>query len=107
MCYIYLCINVMNFSRKSTAQIQERTISTTDHHYWCLRITNVYFQYRTINQWIYSLKNKNQLYATYYFILLLIGSTCFWHYYAHYQELATMMFITTSDVFLRLLYVGG
>ena len=39
-----------------------------------------------------SLKNKNQLVATYYFIVLLIGSTCFGHYYAHHQELATIMF---------------
>ena len=38
---------------------------------------------------------KNQLDATYYFIVLLIGSTCFGHYYAHHQELATMMLITT------------
>ena len=52
----------MNFSCKSTVQIQRRTVSTTDHHDWCLRITKVYFQYRTINQWIYNLKNKkNQL----------------------------------------------
>jgi len=27
------------------------------------------------------LKNKNQLDATYYFIVLLIGPTCFGHYY--------------------------
>ena len=40
------------------------------------------------------LKNKNQLDATYYFIVLLIGSTCFGHYYAHHQELATIMLIT-------------
>ena len=37
---------------------------------------------------------KNQIDVTYYFILLLIGSTCFGHYYAHHQELATMMLIT-------------
>jgi len=42
-----------------------------------------------------SLQNKNQLDATYYFIVLLIDSTCFWHYYAHHQELATIMLITT------------
>ena len=36
---------------------------------------------------------KNQLDATYYFIVLLIGSTCFGHYYAHHQELTTMMFV--------------
>jgi hypothetical protein len=38
---------------------------------------------------------KNQLDATYYFIVLLIGSTCFKHYYAQHQELATMMLINT------------
>jgi len=37
---------------------------------------------------------KNQLDATYYFIVLLIGSTCFGHYYAQHQELATIMLIT-------------
>jgi hypothetical protein len=45
-----------------------------------------------------SLKNKNQLDATYYFIVLLIGSTCFGHYYAHHQELTTIMLITTLVV---------
>ena len=29
---------------------------------------------------------------------LIIGSTCFGHYYAHHQELATMMLITTLVV---------
>jgi len=37
---------------------------------------------------------QNQQDATYYFIALLIGSTCFGHYYAYHQELATMMLIT-------------
>jgi len=32
------------------------------------------------------------------FIVLLIGSTCFAHYYAHHQELATIMLITTLVV---------
>ena len=41
------------------------------------------------------LKNKNQLDATYYFIVLLIGSTCFGHFCAHHHELATIMLITT------------
>ena len=44
------------------------------------------------------LKYKNQLDATYYFIVLLIGSTCFGHCYAHHQELATIMLITTLVV---------
>jgi len=33
------------------------------------------------------LKNKNQLDATYCFIILMIRSTCFGHCYAHHQEL--------------------
>jgi len=40
-------------------------------------------------------EEKNQLDATYYFIVLLIGWTCFGHYYAHHQELSTIMLITT------------
>jgi len=44
---------------------------------------------------------KNQLDATSYFIVLLIGSTCFGHYCAHRQELVTMMlFITLVVSFL-------
>jgi len=46
----------------------------------------------------FELKNKNQIDTTYCFIVLLIGSTCFGHYYAHHQELATMMLITTLVV---------
>ena len=45
-----------------------------------------------------SLRNKNQLDASYYFIVFLIGSKCFGHYYAHHQELATVMLITTLVV---------
>ena len=43
-------------------------------------------------------RTKNQLDAIYYLIVLLIGSTCFGHYYAHHQELATMMLIITLVV---------
>jgi len=39
-------------------------------------------------------EKKNQLDATYYFIALLIGSTCFGHYYAHHQQLTTLVLIT-------------
>jgi len=41
---------------------------------------------------------KNQLDATYYFIVFLIGSKCFGHYYAHHQGLATMVLITALVV---------
>ena len=39
--------------------------------------------------------------VTYYFIVLLVGSACFGHYYAYHKDLATMMLITTLvDSFL-------
>jgi len=37
---------------------------------------------------------KIQLDATYYFIMLMLGSTCFGHYYAHHQELKTICWLT-------------
>ena len=40
------------------------------------------------------LKNKIQLDATYYFVLLMLGSTCFGHHYAHHQELTTVALVT-------------
>ena len=40
----------------------------------------------------------NFQFVTYYFIVLLISSTCFGHYYARHQELATLMLITTLVV---------
>jgi len=43
-------------------------------------------------------EGKNQLDATYYFIVLLIGLTCFGHYCIHHQKLSTMMLITTLVV---------
>jgi len=41
------------------------------------------------------LKNKIQLDVTYYFIMLMLGSTCFKHHYAHRQELTTIALVTT------------
>ena len=41
---------------------------------------------------------NNQLDATCYFIVLLIGSTRFGHYYAHHPELATIRLVTTLVV---------
>jgi len=45
-------------------------------------------------------EGKNQLDATNYYIVLLVGSTCFGQYYAHHQELVTMMLITTIGCFV-------
>ena len=36
-------------------------------------------------------RSFNFLDATYYVIVLLRGCTCFGHYYAHHQELATII----------------
>jgi len=33
--------------------------------------------------------------TTYYFIMLMLGSTCFGHHYAHHQELTTIGLVTT------------
>ena len=41
------------------------------------------------------LKYKIQLDAIYYFIMLVLGSTCFGHHYAHHQELTTIALVTT------------
>ena len=40
-------------------------------------------------------KNKNQIDVTYCFITHMIGSTCFGYYYAHHQELTTIVLINT------------
>ena len=48
---------------------------------------------------------RNQLDATYYFIVLLTGSTCFGHCCAHHQELTTVM-LTTALV-VSFCKVGG
>jgi len=40
-------------------------------------------------------KNKIQGDATYYFIVLMLGSTCFGHHYTHHQKLTTIALVTT------------
>jgi len=56
--------------------------------------SDVYWTVHHCDDW----RIRNQLDATYYFIVLLIGSTCFGHYYAHHQALTTIMLITTLVV---------
>ena len=46
----------------------------------------------------YKLITKIKIHAVYCFIVLLIGSTCFGHYYVHHQELTIIMVITTVVV---------
>jgi len=43
------------------------------------------------------MKRENQLDATKWFIELMIPSTCFGQYYAHYQELETIQIFTACD----------
>ena len=67
----------------------------------CLRVLKQKVNFAvglTCSKQAYQVKNENQLDATYYFIVLLIGLTCFGHYYAHHQELETIMLITTLVV---------
>ena len=40
-------------------------------------------------------EEKIQLDATYYFVMLMLGSTCFGHHYTHRQELTTIALVTT------------
>ena len=58
---------------------------------WCFGRYKI-FEWRV--QW----SIKNQLDATLHFIVRLIGSTYFEHYYAQHQELAAMLLITTLVV---------
>jgi len=44
------------------------------------------------------MKNNIQLDATYYIIMLMLGSICFGHHYAHHQELNTIALVTTLAV---------
>jgi hypothetical protein len=43
-------------------------------------------------------REENQLDVTECFIALMIGSTCFGHFYAHHQVLETMCVITAYGV---------
>jgi len=54
--------------------------------------------WRLTRYYCHNWRIKNKLYVTFYFIVLLTGSTCFGHHYAHHQELATMLLITTLAI---------
>jgi len=43
-------------------------------------------------------EKKNQLDVPEWFIALMIRSTCFWHFYAHHQELETICIFTAYGV---------
>ena len=56
---------------------------------------------------LYTLKNKILLDVTYYFIMLMLCSTCFGHHYANHQELTTIALVTTWAVwFLSCCWLG-
>ena len=65
-------------------------INFTEYYY----MPDVYWTVHHCDNW----RIKNQLNATYYFIVLHTGSTCFGQYYAHHHEFATVMLITTLVV---------
>ena len=68
------------------------------HHFHSLFTNKSAFNNEQTGHHAIKMKNNHQQNATYYFIVLLIGSTCFGHYDAHHQELATIMLITTLVV---------
>ena len=43
----------------------------------------------------YKIPNQYTADATYYFIMLVLDSTCFGHHYAHHQELTTIVLVIT------------
>ena len=53
------------------------------------------------------MKNKNPTRCQLLFNAPLTGLTCFEHYYAHHQELATYVDYHIGCIVLGLLYVGG
>jgi len=57
-------------------------------------LSDVYWTVHHCDSW----RIKNQLDTTWYIIVILISSTYFGHYYAHHQELANVMLITTLVV---------
>ena len=67
---------------------------------WSNYSSDVRWTVRHCDNW----RMKNQLDATCYFIVPIIGSTCFGHYYAHHHELATIMLITTLVVSFLVCY---
>ena len=56
--------------------------------------SDVYWTVHHCDNW----RIKNQLDATWYCIVHLIGSTCFKHYYAHHQELVIIILISVLVV---------
>ena len=53
------------------------------------------------------MKNKIQLDASYYFIMLMLGSTCFGHHYAHYAHHDDSIGYHIGRLVLELLLVGS
>ena len=60
-----------------------------------LRLLQIYLMFIGPCIVVITEESRNQLDDIWYFIVFLIRSTCFKHYYAHHQELATMMLFTT------------
>ena len=81
---IYKCTTRMYKSSTNTSSLK--------HGHYFSTILNF------INNW----RIKNQPDATYYFIVLLIGWTCYGHYYAHHHELAITTLVISFLICCRL-----
>ena len=78
----------------STDLTGARNITACQITHYCCNSTSLNTSVGSDNH-VCHLKNNIQLDATYYFIMLMLGSTCFGHHYAHHQELTTIALVTT------------
>jgi len=76
----------------ATTVVTRTRVSVTFIRVWS--VFDVYWTVHHCDNW----RIKDQLDVTCYFIVLLIGSTCFGYNYAYHLELANMMLITTLVV---------
>ena len=88
-----LCIGLL----LPTSYLTKIPLASSPFWFKCVHLLFYTYHLPLVNYAIWSVlqlnyrlpKNKIQLDATYYFIMLMLGSTCFGHHYAHRQELTT------------------
>jgi len=101
--WIHYAWNRIEFPRFVTAypsHYTEWVMPATNTGFVCavIKIKGLKFIHICTNIFGNQLKNKIQLDATHYFIMLMLGSTYFGHHYAHHQELTTIALVTTYAV---------
>ena len=93
----HLCIKLFFLLRRPLSEVYVQLSAFVSHHIFLLGSNMISFMF--VGPCIIVITEvKNQQDATYYFIVLVIVSTCFGHCYAHHQEIATIMSIITLVV---------